>query len=98
MYHVTDPDEDNNPEKTEIEANDAENAAGGGGGRSGAGSGVNGAADWRIALRVEPDAEGPSAGKLKLAAAAGNPVKTYLNGRKPATVLYSHGVSPASLL
>ncbi|CAM9352102.1 unnamed protein product [Ectocarpus sp. 13 AM-2016] len=25
-------------------------------------------ADWRIALRVEPDAEGPSAGKLKLAA------------------------------
>lgn len=26
--------------------------------------------DWRIALRVEPDAEGPSAGKLKLAAAA----------------------------
>eukprot|EP00903_Cladosiphon_okamuranus_P018841 g17329.t1 len=31
------------------------------------------AADWRIALRVEPDAEGPSAGKLKMAAAAGNP-------------------------
>lgn len=28
--------------------------------------------DWRIALRVEPDAEGPSAGKLKLAATNNN--------------------------
>ena len=63
MYHVTDPD------TAGPETNNA--AFDSGGARAGSPG-----ADWRIALRVEPDAEGPSAGKLKLAAAAaGNPVR-----------------------
>eukprot|EP00752_Nemacystus_decipiens_P001669 g1621.t1 len=66
VYHVTDPDTK--------ESNDVADDSGSGSGSGGGGSGVNftgSGADWRIALRVEPDAEGPSAGKLKLAAVAG---------------------------
>lgn len=71
VYHVTDPDTGG---FKDVDRNgDGRDSNGGGGGRSGSGGsrGDGGAvADWRIALRVEPDAEGPSAGKLKLAAAA----------------------------
>lgn len=53
VYHVTDPEAKNEDANADGGVGNPETAA---------------PADWRIALRVEPDAEGPSAGKLKLAA------------------------------
>lgn len=66
MYHVTDPEISTTTDDTAASRTDGN---------------PGGAADWRIALRVEPDAEGPSAGKLKLAATSNSQVSVQIYTR-----------------